>query len=131
MNFSALKENLPVMLQFICQETKAAGFDEATQAKIELALEEALVNIIKHGYSNHSGEIEINCRLTSDGLCIVLKDRGVPYNPLANVRKLDPSTPLEFKTVGGYGLHLILSIMDRVDYCHQEGCNILTLLHRK
>lgn len=131
MTFPATMDSLHKMLQFIRVEARAAGFEGSLETQIELALEEALVNIIKHGYPGTSGDVEINCnRIGTVGLKVVLTDRGIAYDPLANATPLDldPKTPLELKAIGGYGVHLIQSIMDQVEYSRRGDHNVLTLV---
>lgn len=134
MVFPATLECLPKMLGLIRAEAMAAGFTGEMEAKLELALEEALVNIIKHGYPQSSGDIDIAVnQIAHMGIKVTLKDNGISYNPLKNAPSVnkDPATPLELKPVGGYGIHLILSIMDQVDYQRQGDANILTLIKYK
>ncbi len=100
--FTAHLDNLYEMLLFIRDQAESMGFDEVEISKIELAVEEALVNIISYGYPLASGEIEIVCdRVAKNGLKIVLKDNGIPFNPLSNSKKIDPDAPIEARAVGG------------------------------
>lgn len=127
--FPASLDKLYEMLQFVRLQAQDALFDESQTSKIELALEEALVNIISYGYPNRSGAIEIHCSaMDNTGLKIVLKDRGIPYNPLTNAKRFNPMDALEAKTIGGYGVYFILKIMDEVDYTRENNFNILTLV---
>lgn len=128
-NFPASLSKLYEMLQFIDEQAKAIGFDEGQTSKIELAIEEALVNIISYAYPGCTGMIEIECHESeSSGLAVILKDNGIPYNSLALYNSLDPKTPLEIRSIGGRGMHLICGIMDKVDYRRKENRNILTLI---
>lgn len=129
MTFPASMENLHKMLQFVRVEIRAAGFEGVLETQVELALEEAIVNIIKHGYGKSTGDIEIHCtRIPYTGIKVVLIDSGVPYNPLLNARKVDPAATQEARSIGGYGIYLILTIMNQVDYEYKDGHNILTLI---
>jgi len=126
--FSASFEELPDMLQFILMEVKKAGFNEDLVFNIELALEEALVNIIQHGYSKQKGLIDLSCiSLLEEGIKIIVKDTGIPYNPLERAEVIKTQVREEFP-LGGYGIYLILKIMDEVHYQHAEGYNVLTLI---
>lgn len=120
-------DNLYDMLDFLREQTKAVGFDEAEMSKIELACEEALVNIINYGYPGTQGNVEIECPgIDNDkrGIKILLKDTGIPYNPLSNT----PKTPTEEATLGGYGIFFITNLMDEVTYNHDGQYNILSLV---
>ena len=126
--FTASLDNLYEMLGYIVDFSRSLGFSKEWVAKIELASEEALVNIISYGYPGRPGSIEILCMLaTPQGMTIVISDEGVPYNPLTNPVKFDPGAPLESRGIGGYGIFFILKVMDEVDYRREGGKNILIL----
>lgn len=117
------------MLMFIKEQSEEIGFDNDIVSKIELASEEALVNIISYGYPGRLGNIEIECeRLENKGIKIVFRDKGIPYNPLRNLKQIDTKPFKQEKTIGGYGIHFILTIMDEVLYNREENVNVLTLV---
>lgn len=127
--FSASLDKLYDMLQFVRDQAKLAKFNDSISSKIELAVEEALVNIISYGYPNRSGTIEIQCSISNfSGIKITIKDKGVPYNPLTSTKIFNPTAPIEGRSLGGYGIYFILKIMDEVDYRRENNCNILTLV---
>lgn len=127
--FPASLSRLYDMLQFIREQALSIGFDGSKVSQIELALEEALVNIISYGYPSRSGVIEINCSEENKcGFKVTLKDTGIPYNPLTSFKPLSPSSSLEARSIGGLGVQIIREMMDVVDYHHEENCNILTLI---
>lgn len=96
--------------------------------KFEVALEEAVVNIIHYAYQTPSGIIEIGCSLDDSGEHIVveLKDRGVPFNPLEK-EEVSPPQDLASQEIGGLGIHFIKKMVDLIDYRYQDGANILLL----
>ena len=125
--FSASLDKLYEMLQFVREQANAARFDGSVSSKIELAVEEALVNIISYGYPNTTGTIEIQCTISNfSGIKITIRDKGIPYNPLTSSKIFTP--PLEGRSVGGYGIYFILKIMDEVDYKRENNYNVLTLV---
>jgi serine/threonine-protein kinase RsbW len=128
--FSANLNRLREMLAFVCKQSHDVGFEEPSISKIELACEEALVNIMNHGYLHDAGKISIECLfLDSQGIKIVISDEGLPFNPLMNVKPIHQ--PIESKALGGYGIHLILSLMDKVTYIRENNKNKLTLIKYK
>ena len=123
MIFPASLNSLHEMLQLICLEARMAGFEDIKLNQIELALEEALVNIIKHGYLNSAGPIEIQCTvLPHPGIKFVLIDKGIPYNPLLNTQKNAHTV-----SMGGYGVYLMRKLMDQAEYEYKDGLNFLSL----
>ena len=96
--------------------------------KFEVALEEAVVNIIHYAYRTPSGIIEIGARLDDDRGHIVVKlmDRGVPFNPLEK-EEISPPKDLATQEIGGLGIHFIKKMVDLIDYSYLDGTNILVL----
>ena len=101
---------------------------EELQFKIRLSIEEAVENVVRYAYEGGLGWIEVGTSLDADKLflTIVLKDAGVPFNPLA---KDDPdvTAALEDRQIGGLGIFLCKQLMDSIDYTYEDGCNILTM----
>lgn len=120
--FAAQMDTLSSMLYWIRQSLHALYIPESLHNSIELACEEALVNIIHYGYPEASGSIALSCKRENNCLTISIVDQGVPYNPLKSI----PSVPLP--QIGGYGVLIMLHLMDKVDYQYVEGRNELTLI---
>lgn len=119
------------MLVWIQDQAKLAGFDSKTIKKIELASEEAIVNIINHAYGPLIGNIEIAIRsLPKKSLEIEIKDQGFPFNPLKDADQADLDSSLEKREVGGLGIHFIRQCMDEVRYKRIAGSNVLTLIKK-
>ncbi len=127
--FAAQLDGLYEMLLFIRNQAEEMGFDDIEISKIELAAEEALVNIISYGYPINPGTISITCEQTGKkGLKLILQDDGIPFNPLDNAKHHDEEAPIEARSVGGYGVFFILKIMDEVDYKRENDQNILVMV---
>lgn len=102
---------------------------------VELALVEAVTNIIRHGYDNDGGMIRIEISVTSDSVDVRIFDWGqpIPKTSLAQAGgsrfDFDPAD-LEALPESGMGLLIISSVMDEVTYSSDEGRNLLTLRRR-
>lgn len=126
--FPASLEHLYEMLEFVRTYALITGFDLHNVIKIELAAEEALVNIINYAYEEPSGNIYIQCQKPDvPGVKIIIKDKGFPFNPLTSIRRLNLNDPLEIRTLGGYGVFFILKIMDQVEYRREDDMNVLIM----
>ncbi len=97
---------------------------------VNLALDEAVTNVILHGYQDPAGQ-HIDVRLeTSDGeLRSAVTDGGLEFNPL-NAPLPDLTASLGERTLGGLGIHLVRSLMDRVEYRRENAKNVLTMRKR-
>jgi anti-sigma regulatory factor (Ser/Thr protein kinase) len=133
--FSAELDHLYEMLEFIRTYGQSCNIPSSTSERIILAAEEALVNIISYGYPNgKKGTIKIVCEKTEPqhGIKIIIEDHGIPFNPIENAPSdLISSSKVLSKSeesLGGYGIYILIGLMDRVEYQRVEGGNILSLI---
>jgi serine/threonine-protein kinase RsbW len=103
------------------------GLSDNVMHDLSLALGEILTNIISYGYTD-SGEHEITIRLSveSGEMRVDVEDDGRPFNPL-EAPEADTTKPLEERTVGGLGVHLVRKLMDGLEYQRHEGKNLLVM----
>lgn len=127
--FPAELEQLYEILRFVKEQAQILHINPSHIIKIELAMEEAIVNVISHGYPLQKGSIEITCMPADQlGIKIIIKDQGIPYNPLVHANKLPVSMPKGGHLLRGYGIYFILKIMDEVEYRREQECNYLALI---
>jgi anti-sigma regulatory factor (Ser/Thr protein kinase) len=115
------------------------GFPEESCGHIKLAVDEALCNVIRHGYDRRpDGPIWMSLWPLSDspadgrpagggpGLLIVIEDEARQVDPdQIRSRSLDEVRP------GGLGVHIIGEVMDDVKYEKRNGAGMrLTMLKR-
>ena len=97
---------------------------------IDLAVEEASTNIVRHAYgTDHPGNILVSVEAADDAVCITLTDWGRPFNASDSL-PLDPDASVEARAEGGMGLHLIHRLMDEVTRHTADepgGPNVLVL----
>lgn len=118
------------MITFIVNQARSEGIQNDALMHVELAVEEALVNIIRHAYQGGPfGEVEISCVLDQEhNFVVTIRDKGAPFNPLERGTGFDPEDALRKGTEGGFGIFLMTKVMDRVEYSRSEGYNILVLV---
>jgi serine/threonine-protein kinase RsbW len=89
---------------------RRAEVDDAAIAEVEVAMTEALSNVIRHSYEERPGE-EVMLSLDIDDAKFELgiRDRGRPFEP-ERYRAPNLDEPAE----GGYGVFLIEELMDEV-----------------
>jgi anti-sigma regulatory factor (Ser/Thr protein kinase) len=97
--------------------------------RIELSLEEALINIVQHSYAPGSeGSIDLKFEEERSGaLTFTLSDQGRPFNPLAHCPHHPPTQTLQERKEGGLGIFLMVKLMDHVAYERRGSYNILRL----
>ena len=108
----------------------ARDIPEQVCATVELALAEALNNIVEHAYAQaETGTITLAIRILPGGLCCTLGDRGAPLPARALPPGLPPrvDTAREALPEGGFGWFLIRSLTRELHYTREAGVNRLTL----
>ena len=91
------------------------------------AVDEAAANIIRYGYRDEPGEIEMTAALVGDDIVITLEDRAPLFDPLT-VPPPDLSIPPQHRKPGGMGIHLMRLGTDSIEHRPRpDGGNILTL----
>ena len=81
---------------------------------IDLAVEEASANIVRHAYrSGQARDILLRVETTDDMVCIWLTDWGLPFDA-ESVGPFDVDAPVETRAKGGMGLRIIHGLMDDV-----------------
>jgi serine/threonine-protein kinase RsbW len=128
----ATLESLKLFMRFVSEFAVAQQFPQARVREIELATEEAIMNILTHAYPGDcKGEIEVQCeRLGDSGLTIRIVDTGIPFNPLSFTDP-DLTTPITERNPGGLGVFLIRKMMDEIRYHRSGERNVLTFVARK
>ena len=120
-------ELLNEMRRFVSDAARVFGFGETEVGKIELAIDEACTNIIKHAYRyNPDGLIEI--QISSQGannnqprkFIVEIHDNGQPFD---SNHYTAPDMKEYFKKLrhGGLGIVLIKKLMDEVEYNSHAG----------
>ena len=122
---------LPRIREVVRGWTTTHGWDEDQVAGIVLAVDEALSNVIRHGYEGQPGRpIELRLRPVDDpthgpGVEIRIRDFGRQV-PLDQIRGRD----LTDHRPGGLGVHIIHNVMDCVQYAHAPGGGMLLRMRK-
>ena len=127
----AKQENLGKFLRFISCLAEQNGFPAGALRKIELAAEEALINIIHYAYPESAGEVEIHYREGDDKrLILEIMDNGIPFDPLS-LSEPDLTVNASDRKIGGLGVIFIREMTDEVRYRRDGDANVLTLTFSK
>ncbi|HDZ91393.1 MAG TPA: ATP-binding protein [Deltaproteobacteria bacterium] len=124
-------EYLEELIAFVAGHAETAGFPPSRIREIELAAEEALVNVFKYAYPETGGDVVVNCGLTDEGrLQLEISDRGIPFNML-HVPDPDLTADIPERRIGGLGIFFIKKMTDEARYQRQGKTNNLTLIFDK
>jgi len=105
-----------------------AGCSDETAHNMVLAVDEALQNVIRHGYEfDPDGEIEITLQREGNRIIFLIRDHAKIVDPTRiKPRKLDDIRP------GGLGTHFIREVMDEVEFLEppKDGGNLLKMVRK-
>lgn len=117
-------DRLPGWLQSV---TDGTGLDPLTCTNVNLALEEAITNVMLYAYPEGvSGQVEVVAGKKENGLEFTIIDSGKPFDPTA-APEADTTASVEDRPIGGLGIHLVRQIMDSVGYERCDGKNYFTM----
>ena len=113
---------------FVAAFVKEHGIAPDEASRIFILLEELITNLMKYGYPDRPecGRAEIVLALNDGRLEIEFIDDGCAFDPL----KAPPPNlegPLETRTPGGLGLHILRSLTDEAHYERRNGNNVIRL----
>lgn len=114
-------ENLETIREFIHDIALGAGFDSEAAGQIELAVDEACTNVIKHAHNyEYDKAMELLVLLDTQKMTITITDRGLGFD-VNNVTKPDLRKYIHEAKKGGLGIHLMRSLMDEVQFAFNPG----------
>ena len=120
-------DDVPQLAAFVDEVCESIGFDMSTTMSINLALEEAVVNVMNYAYPQGTkGDVNVEAEANDKRLKFVITDSGTPFDPTAKA-EVDTTLSAEERPIGGLGIHLVRQIMDSINYERIDGKNILTL----
>ena len=119
---------ITALIDWIAACCRAAQVADECRLKMTLAIEEAVKNVIDHGFDERPPPhlIRVRLEITSDRVAAEVLDNGAPFDPTA-APEPELTLPLAQRRLGGLGIRLMRRIIDRVDYRRGESGNILRL----
>ena len=119
---------LHALIQSIAEET---DMDHALAMSLNLALEEAVSNVMLYAYPEGSqGVVDIEAAVRDDRIDFSVSDSGVPFDPTAAADP-DLAADLKDRPIGGLGIFLVKRIMDEVTYTRKGDKNILSMTKKR
>jgi serine/threonine-protein kinase RsbW len=127
MQFIASLNNLDSMMEYFRAAAAQSGMDEKAIYKMELACEEALVNIISYAYPEQKGVLEVFCSKKGHRFEIIIRDKGLPFNPIEVEVHPQLDQPVQDRPIGGLGIFLFRKVIDEASYQRVNDENVLRL----
>jgi serine/threonine-protein kinase RsbW len=111
-------DSLEAIAAYVAEVAVAAGLDEETSYRLQLAVDEVVTNIVSHGYAEVGieGVVELETVIDKHTLKICIEDTGPTYDPRQYQRPDHLDLPIEQRKVGGLGVYLAMNSVDRFIY---------------
>lgn len=119
--------SLPGVLDRVTAVLRRLGVSEKAAQEVELAVDEAVTNIILHGYQGAGGWIAISCRREEGDVVVEIRDAAPPFDP-TSAPGPDLEGDADERQIGGLGIHLMRKMTDAVLYERRGGENVLRLV---
>jgi serine/threonine-protein kinase RsbW len=127
-NLHSSEEIVPV-IEGLVAALDTAGYSSKETFGVRLALEEALVNAIKHGHKGDpSKEVHLRYHLTPECIVAEIEDEGPGFNP---EEVPDPFLPENLEKSCGRGLLLMRNYMTWVRFNRTGNCVTMCRLRPK
>ena len=124
-------QQIPQLAEFVEAVADVAHLDVGLTMSLNLALEEAVSNVIMYAYPKGSdGLVDIEAIIRKKELEFIISDNGTPFDPTA-APEADITLDAEERPIGGLGIFLVKNIMDVVEYTRSDdGKNILSMIKK-
>jgi anti-sigma regulatory factor (Ser/Thr protein kinase) len=129
LNITSTPRSLPIVRGAVEKMARLEGFSDEDAHALTWAIDEALANVIRHGYNGRPDQ-PITIRLKPvqspdgrSGVRVAVRDRGRQVDPQSiKSRDLSQVRP------GGVGVHVIQTVMDEYHYsCPPDGGMLLEM----
>jgi anti-anti-sigma factor len=114
-SFDALNGMFAFTRESFARET----LDSRLLPVVDLALEELFTNVVKYATQTRS-RVKIELGKVPNGVEVTLTDRDVDFFDVTRTAEVDTSLPLDQRSPGGLGLHLIKKMVDFIEYQYLE-----------
>jgi serine/threonine-protein kinase RsbW len=131
MDIASDPSQLAVVREFVtsfCREKTALALDETSIHQLELAVNEAATNIMRHAHRGRSEErIQVEADVEGDQVVIQFHYGGAGFDP-----ETAPPPAFDGSREGGFGVYLIAHCVDQVRYSQdEEGRNCICLVKHR
>lgn len=122
--------DLTEMRRFVEASSAELGATEEAIGEMVLAVNEAVTNVLIHGYRSKKGEVDVVVESSGPNLIVRLRDNAPLFDP-TSVPAPDVTLSLDQRAPGGLGVHMMRQFTDELIYrVTSGGQNELLLIKR-
>jgi anti-sigma regulatory factor (Ser/Thr protein kinase) len=118
-------DSLEAIYEFTEQVLVAADVAPSARYPVHFAMEELFTNMVKYNPDN-SNDILLDVETSADGVIVRMTDYDVDAFDVTQPRSVDVDAPLDERTPGGLGLHLIQKMVDSLKYEYTDRQSTVT-----
>ncbi|MBO4802207.1 MAG: SpoIIE family protein phosphatase [Bacteroidaceae bacterium] len=120
-------QEVPRLNDFVEEVCQTVGFEELVTMQVKVAVEEAVVNVMKYAYPpGQHGDVTIEAASNDVRLKFTIIDSGKPFDPTVQA-EVDTTLSANQRNIGGLGIHIMRQNMDSINYERMDNLNVLTL----
>jgi anti-sigma regulatory factor (Ser/Thr protein kinase) len=120
-------EEVPRLVERLDLFGQEAQLPDDVVFRLTVALDEVITNIVRHAFDSQGGhDILLGITVDERFVTAVVEDDGPPFD-LRTVAPADIDAPIEFRPIGGLGVHLVRSLTHALEYRREGARNIVTL----
>ena len=121
LSVKARLENLQKVRQYIDRVGSSLGVNEKAMGDLRLVVDEAVTNVIIHGYGDDDGGVvELHMEAEGDSVIIRIRDHAKTFDP-SHVNAPELDTALKDRPFGGMGIFLIREMTDEAEFLPLPG----------
>lgn len=118
---------LGAVAEFVERAARACGLNDDQLYDVQMAIDEAVTNVIEHAYRRSRGDIHIEINKRGNELVITIRDHGERFDP-HQVAQPKTRGGLSERNIGGLGLFFMRKMMDTVEFEFSDAQgNLLTM----
>jgi serine/threonine-protein kinase RsbW len=125
---NASLDNLQKVRQYIEKASNRLGVSQKALGDLLLVVDEAVTNVIIHGYGDSEGVVKLHMEAEDDSVIISIRDQAKDFDAsMVSAPELD--TALKDRPFGGMGIFLIRKMTDEAEFLSlPDGGNELRLV---
>jgi len=120
LSVKASLDNLQTIRQYIDRVGERLGVSDEALGDLRLVVDEAVTNVVIHGYGDNEGIVELHMEGDGDAVIIRIRDQAEPFDP-GHVNNPQLDTALKDRPFGGMGIFLIKQMTDEAEFLTPAG----------
>jgi serine/threonine-protein kinase RsbW len=114
-SFDRSIESIADVYEFTETVMSSGDVDDAVRFPVHLAMEELFVNMVRY-YPDNDNAIQLDVDIVDGVVAVIMTDFNVDPFDVTQSRDVDIDAPLNDRTPGGLGLHLIQRMVENLEY---------------